>query len=346
MASFNAEPGKLKEVLDNKGYRFPCGGKGLCGRCRIKAPALSVTSLDKRFLSEDELDSGLRLACDKIIDSPIEIEEVYMQKQQASVKMESPDIAACLGDYNTEITVTEDEYLDSVVLPAEPAVTVALRAVVGKNSVEFFEKYGAAKATTILVAGTADRMAAFSGLSYSELAVPDVYEAGLFDMPAEEVYLPPVPSENFGSAELLEIAEETKGAVILLLNYEKVKIVGIDDAVISVYNLCKTAELLGEIKDGVIGAAVKCVAAGLRYALGDIDGGRVVFVGESLNKETVSGVFGGLNIEIRRPEAQTNALKALETNRYRAKLLKLARLVAERDLLLEDGFFEHLNILS
>ena len=55
-----------------------CGGKGLCGKCRIKVGPnanLSSPSLaEKTFFSEKDHASGLRLACQCIVNGPIEIE--------------------------------------------------------------------------------------------------------------------------------------------------------------------------------------------------------------------------------------------------------------------------------
>lgn len=43
----------------------PCGGRGSCGKCRIKVVEgeLPVSTMDKTWLTEEELQNGVRLAC-------------------------------------------------------------------------------------------------------------------------------------------------------------------------------------------------------------------------------------------------------------------------------------------
>lgn len=43
----------------------PCGGKGLCGKCKIRAvdENLVITSTEEKLLSPQELETGIRLAC-------------------------------------------------------------------------------------------------------------------------------------------------------------------------------------------------------------------------------------------------------------------------------------------
>ncbi|MBQ3281429.1 MAG: 2Fe-2S iron-sulfur cluster binding domain-containing protein, partial [Eubacterium sp.] len=41
-----------------------CGGRGDCGKCRIKvASDAAISDMDREFLSDRELASGVRLAC-------------------------------------------------------------------------------------------------------------------------------------------------------------------------------------------------------------------------------------------------------------------------------------------
>lgn len=61
---------KEERILDlliksRKNYSFPCGGKGTCGKCKIKLLKgyLEATAEDKKFFSSEELEAGYRLAC-------------------------------------------------------------------------------------------------------------------------------------------------------------------------------------------------------------------------------------------------------------------------------------------
>ena len=57
----------VSELLSENNIYMPaqCGGRGVCGKCRIKVKsgALPVTDADRNCLSEKELSEGIRLAC-------------------------------------------------------------------------------------------------------------------------------------------------------------------------------------------------------------------------------------------------------------------------------------------
>ncbi len=63
-----AEAGLVAEV--------PCGGEGLCGKCRmiVTAGAQPPTDVERRWLSEAELAAGWRLACQMAVCEPTEVE--------------------------------------------------------------------------------------------------------------------------------------------------------------------------------------------------------------------------------------------------------------------------------
>ena len=69
----------ILEALESAGIKIdtPCGGKGTCGKCKILvAKGIdTITPVEEKFLSEEEIKKGFRLACQtKIIkDSIIEI---------------------------------------------------------------------------------------------------------------------------------------------------------------------------------------------------------------------------------------------------------------------------------
>lgn len=53
----------------------PCGGNGSCGKCRVQVikGELAATDADRRFLSEEELAGGIRLACRAYIQGDLTI---------------------------------------------------------------------------------------------------------------------------------------------------------------------------------------------------------------------------------------------------------------------------------
>ncbi len=63
-----AEAGVLVDV--------PCGGEGLCGNCRVRVAsgAAEPTPTERQWLSDEELRSGWRLACQAAMTGPAEVE--------------------------------------------------------------------------------------------------------------------------------------------------------------------------------------------------------------------------------------------------------------------------------
>lgn len=57
----------LLALLQEKGIAFgaPCGGRGICGKCRVKflAGAPDAAGKERELLDADELENGIRLAC-------------------------------------------------------------------------------------------------------------------------------------------------------------------------------------------------------------------------------------------------------------------------------------------
>jgi len=73
----------ILEALEKAGISIdtPCGGKGICGKCKILVTKgiNPITPIEKKFLSEEEIRKGFRLACqtkvfeDSIIKVPLKI---------------------------------------------------------------------------------------------------------------------------------------------------------------------------------------------------------------------------------------------------------------------------------
>lgn len=68
---------RLIVFQDQKIMTAPCGGRGQCGRCRIRILEGAVnepTESETKLLSKDELNQGVRLACQTEVLGPVKIE--------------------------------------------------------------------------------------------------------------------------------------------------------------------------------------------------------------------------------------------------------------------------------
>jgi uncharacterized 2Fe-2S/4Fe-4S cluster protein (DUF4445 family) len=66
----------LKDALFAWGVEFPCGGRGLCKRCRVRVleGSLPVTEADRQAFSDSELAAGWRLGCHARAEGPLTLE--------------------------------------------------------------------------------------------------------------------------------------------------------------------------------------------------------------------------------------------------------------------------------
>ena len=208
------ETGSLKTILEKMGYLFPCGGKGLCGRCKITASSLSTTSIDLRFLSEHEISNGIRLACDKEILEPIEI-DCDLKKKPKDIKPEHPATYVIFGENETEIGLTDDGIiLENVILPSPPPKMIDLKAQFNLEAIEMFEKYKVAKAETILILGTPERVKAITNIEIP-FNYGDMYYAKDMNLPGEDVYIPPIPTPETGSHDLVELLDIPDNSLVI-----------------------------------------------------------------------------------------------------------------------------------
>ena len=68
---------QLGLALGSGGLTAPCGGRGLCGRCRVRVAsgqAGEITLAEKRFLTSAQLEQGYRLACQATVSGPVKVE--------------------------------------------------------------------------------------------------------------------------------------------------------------------------------------------------------------------------------------------------------------------------------
>jgi uncharacterized 2Fe-2S/4Fe-4S cluster protein (DUF4445 family) len=108
---------QLGLALGAGGLTAPCGGRGLCGRCRVRIAAGDAgepTAAERRFLKPEQLEQGYRLACQAIIQGPLKVEippESMLGIQKLQV--EGLDVAvvpeAPVKRYNLSLTRTTIE---------------------------------------------------------------------------------------------------------------------------------------------------------------------------------------------------------------------------------------------
>lgn len=329
----------LREALETEGFRFPCGGKWMCGRCRILAPMLAPTALDSRFFSAEDIARGMRLACDKTFDAPIEI-DVYMEKAPKKRKLYEPLAYVLLGDETSEVGILEDgELVESLYVYSPAADTVSLRALAGKNAIELYEKYGVAKASTMLVAGTAERMERFMGgmKAIEELEdAGDTLPAAMFDMPSEEVYLPPIPNTVTGSLQLLELDGIEDGSFLL----------HIGERYTLLYKGAVTVTCASLTADTGDEAAFCAVAAALRFFTESFSPYHLYYVGKADSRLVSLLETHRISITKKDSAASERARAALFDNRYKTRLNKLARKAAVISLADEERYLTILAEMS
>lgn len=190
-----SEAQPLKELLPKYGMEFPCGGKGICGRCRIHCNELAPSLLDKRFFSEKQLHEGIRLACDKTAAEGIKI-FFDAKPQKKKIKLEYCNIAVIIAAQTIEVGILEEELIDSVVIKNTAEDSIGLRSLIGKECVELFERYGVAKADTIAVA--ANSFYAKMLLGQDSDGKGELLSATEYLLPAETLYLLPFIDDNIG----------------------------------------------------------------------------------------------------------------------------------------------------
>ena len=103
---FAIEDTPLIDVLHEYGIEFPCGGKGTCGKCKIKLlkGEIEITELHKQKLEQLHLDSEWRLACHSLCTEDITLEVDQLthmiladESEYAFTPMDGYGIAVDLG---------------------------------------------------------------------------------------------------------------------------------------------------------------------------------------------------------------------------------------------------------
>jgi uncharacterized 2Fe-2S/4Fe-4S cluster protein (DUF4445 family) len=106
----------LKDLLFDKGLEFPCGGRGVCHRCKVKIlnGSNNPTAEDQKAFSKMELAEGWRLGCQCVADNDMELEllscESIILVDDTSLKFEPRNGTAIAIDLGT--TTVAAQWLD------------------------------------------------------------------------------------------------------------------------------------------------------------------------------------------------------------------------------------------
>ena len=308
----------LRTLLESEGFIFPCGGKGLCGRCKIVAPTLPITEKDKAFISEADLERGIRLACDKVIDGEIEIDCLLEKRATEKLKISEADAYCIFEEGRTLVGLCDGgEILHEVILPSTPVSFRALRATAQKETVELYEEHGLAKATTILLAGTPQKVTEATGI-IEEYNYCNTVEARLFDMTSEEVLLLPKPTALVGSDILMEMLGRAEGTFLVKDSYLAYR----------EENHLFIARVIPNIN------APEIFVTAVAYFLKRFEPKAKLVVGDN----AIAKACGLDTIE---SNVSQNAASLLASNRPKAKLERLAKKVVELSLA-DDELFQDL----
>ncbi len=94
------------------GYQSPCGGRGTCGKCKVQiisGMTSPLSSQEESLLSEEEISSGIRLACYQSIEDDLIIRE-FAEHREMSVET----------SFNSEEEMTVDRrFVESVLITCE-----------------------------------------------------------------------------------------------------------------------------------------------------------------------------------------------------------------------------------
>lgn len=187
---------KLKDILEKEGLNFPCDGKGICGKCRITCGELLPTELDKKLLTESQITNGIRLSCDKIAQEGINVAFEIQGNTVPKQKLEYCNIAVVIDNQSITFGILDDEFVEKVVIPNMDKSTLGLRSAIAKECIEFFEKYGLAKADTIAIGTTEDFAEMLLGKKTEGKG--ELFDALDYMLPAETLYMLPFVSDTIG----------------------------------------------------------------------------------------------------------------------------------------------------
>ena len=144
----------LKKAMDDAGldFDFPCGGRGRCGKCRvrIREGVVPPSESDRVHFDEEELKDGYRLACTLTVQEDLVLElpqegvtghkilidaaersmEIKPHLQKVHLEVKKPSIEDQKADWDRlrdELTAVKGDRDYSITLPALQALPKVLR---------------------------------------------------------------------------------------------------------------------------------------------------------------------------------------------------------------------------
>ena len=86
----------LGSLLQEYGLELPCGGYGTCGKCRVKISEgkSEITPADQKYIAENRLKKGWRLACQHQIKGDITVEVEQWEIDTTTIKKETSHLEA------------------------------------------------------------------------------------------------------------------------------------------------------------------------------------------------------------------------------------------------------------
>lgn len=272
----------LKSLLND--LSFPCDGKGICGKCKIIAPAIEPTYKDKKFFSEKQIEEGARIACDKIILNECKIDYSPLQQENNNVKkLEQCSIFAYLGIQGMTIGILDDELIEVKQFIYEeddilnPLFARQIKSKLSHISIELFEKYSVAKSHTMLISGNAEIVNSIKGLDplvmhnldYKDKAFNSHFESGtLYDLPTEDVYFLPSINGYLGSDIIASLYYLTENSLFVdLSNTAVIGKLDKDNYLLTPFNGIYGKDLLFDLKNDNASLNIRAFKAGVEYML-------------------------------------------------------------------------------
>ncbi len=346
---YTAEDGtKLKDVLVGYGMAFPCGGNGQCGKCRIKCKEIPITDKDTRFLTQNALEEGWRIACDKTVGD-YSVECPPPARPEKVRELSSCNIIATVDVRTITVGIADDEIAEKVTVQnplydgngitgiAEEyekdgkRLTHILRAVLAKESIELFEKYNKAQAETFVVAANGLFMRILTGMSL-EGEEPDynaIKDEHMFDLPTETTYFLPTVNAYIGGDLLSETVNCETNTLVL----------DCGDVFGAVY-LGKENSLATAMWDMTYDEiGIKAINAAIKVLVGE-NKPFVKIYGSHARKLEKTLLSDGFDYSIKKKELE-NVGKALSSLRFRAKLNKEKNGISVVNILANEEFHKY-----